>query len=101
MVVDLGLEGRKNLVAGANKLDYHYRNVTPGRDFTWTVARDIRNVNEGELDPSAGSRCGSGRQSKSATSSSSGASTRSPWAPASSTPTAKRSCRYGQLWHRY
>jgi prolyl-tRNA synthetase len=30
VVVDKSLEGRKNLVAGANKLDYHLRNVTPG-----------------------------------------------------------------------
>jgi len=30
VVVDKGLEGRENLVAGANKLDYHLRNVTPG-----------------------------------------------------------------------
>ncbi len=51
VVMDLGLEGRKNLVAGANKLDYHFRNVTPGRDFTPTVTADIRNVREGELDP--------------------------------------------------
>ncbi len=48
VVVDKSLEGRKNLVAGANKLDYHLRNVTPGRDFGWTVAADIRSVNEGE-----------------------------------------------------
>jgi prolyl-tRNA synthetase len=54
VVMDLGLDGRKNLVAGANKLDYHFRNVTPGRDFTPTVAADIRNINEGELDPIAG-----------------------------------------------
>jgi len=54
VVVDLGLQGRKNLVAGANKLDYHYKNVTPGRDFTWTVVGDVRNVNEGELDPIGG-----------------------------------------------
>jgi prolyl-tRNA synthetase len=54
VVVDLGLQGRKNLVAGANKLDYHYKNVTPGRDFTWTVVADVRNVNEGELDPLGG-----------------------------------------------
>jgi prolyl-tRNA synthetase len=54
VVMDLGLEGRKNLVAGANKLDYHFRNVTPGRDFTPTVAADIRNINEGELDPISG-----------------------------------------------
>jgi prolyl-tRNA synthetase len=51
VVLDLGLQGRKNLVCGANQLDHHYRNVTPGRDFQWTVAVDIRNVNEGELDP--------------------------------------------------
>jgi len=51
VVVDKSLEGRKNLVAGANKLDYHVRNVVPGRDFTWTVAADIRSVNEGEACP--------------------------------------------------
>jgi prolyl-tRNA synthetase len=54
VVVDKSLEGRKNLVAGANKLDYHLRNVTPGRDFTWTLAADIRNVNEGEACPREG-----------------------------------------------
>jgi prolyl-tRNA synthetase len=51
VVVDKSLEGRKNLVAGANKLDYHLRNVVPGRDFTWTLAADIRSVNEGEACP--------------------------------------------------
>jgi prolyl-tRNA synthetase len=51
IVVDKSLEGRKNLVAGANKLDYHLRNVVPGRDFTWTIAADIRSVNEGEACP--------------------------------------------------
>ena len=48
VVIDKSLEGRKNMVAGANKLDYHYRNVTPGTDFTWTIAADFRAVNEGE-----------------------------------------------------
>ncbi len=51
VVMDLGFEGRKNLVAGANKLDFHLRNVTPGRDFTPTLTADLRNINEGELDP--------------------------------------------------
>jgi prolyl-tRNA synthetase len=54
VIVDHGLEGRENLVAGANKLDYHFRNVTPGRDFTWTLAADIRNVAEGEACPNCG-----------------------------------------------
>ncbi len=51
VVMDRGLEDRKNLVAGANQVDFHYRNVTPGRDFTPTRTADIRNVVEGELDP--------------------------------------------------
>ncbi|HTW43935.1 MAG TPA: proline--tRNA ligase [Acidobacteriaceae bacterium] len=54
VILDHGLENRHNLVAGANKLDYHYRNVTPGRDFTWTLAADIRNVAEGETCPQCG-----------------------------------------------
>ncbi len=51
VVVDKSLEGRKNMVCGANKLDYHLRNVTPGRDFGWTLSADIRSVNEGESCP--------------------------------------------------
>ncbi len=48
--VDRALLGRKNLIAGANKEDYHLRNVTPGRDFKveenqWA---DLRNVEAGE-----------------------------------------------------
>jgi prolyl-tRNA synthetase len=54
VVVDHSLEGRQNLVAGANKLDYHLRNVVPGRDFSWTLLADIRSVNEGEACPTAG-----------------------------------------------
>ncbi len=54
VVLDESLLGRKNLVAGANRADYHYRNVTPGRDFQWTVAADIRTVNAGEPDPVSG-----------------------------------------------
>jgi prolyl-tRNA synthetase len=54
VVVDKSLEGRKNMVCGANKLDYHLRNVTPGRDFSWTLLADIRSVNEGEACPKSG-----------------------------------------------
>jgi prolyl-tRNA synthetase len=60
VLIDKSLEGRQNLVAGANKLDYHVRNVVPGRDFTWTVSADIRSVNEGEACPAInkdGSNC--------------------------------------------
>jgi prolyl-tRNA synthetase len=51
VVVDKALEGRKNMVCGANRLDYHLRNVTPGRNLGWTLAADIRSVNEGEACP--------------------------------------------------
>ncbi len=54
VVLDPGLENRRNLVCGANKLDYHYRNVVPGRDFQWTVIADIRNAVEGEGCPQCG-----------------------------------------------
>jgi prolyl-tRNA synthetase len=60
-VVDKALEGRRNLVCGANKQDYHLRNVTPGRDFGWTLMADIRSVNEGEACPATnenGANCG-------------------------------------------
>ena len=54
LVMDTALEGRTNMVAGANELDYHFRNVTPGRDFTPTVTADIRDALEGEGCPSCG-----------------------------------------------
>jgi prolyl-tRNA synthetase len=54
VVLDSALEGRTNLIAGANKEEYHLRNVTPGRDFKPTVIADIRNINEGEPDPIGG-----------------------------------------------
>ena len=33
VLADLALQGRRNMVAGANKDDYHLRHVTPGEDF--------------------------------------------------------------------
>jgi prolyl-tRNA synthetase len=52
--IDKALEGRTNLIAGANKEEYHLRNVTPTRDFKPTIIADVRNINEGELDPIGG-----------------------------------------------
>jgi prolyl-tRNA synthetase len=48
VIMDLALEGRHNLVAGANREEYHLRNVTRGRDFIPTRTADVRNVIEGE-----------------------------------------------------
>jgi prolyl-tRNA synthetase len=33
VIADRALEGRRNMIAGANRDDYHLRNVTPGRDY--------------------------------------------------------------------
>ena len=54
VILDSALNNRTNLIAGANKENYHLRNVTPGRDFTPTLTADIRNINEGEPDPIGG-----------------------------------------------
>jgi prolyl-tRNA synthetase len=54
VVLDEALSGRTNMICGANKLDYHLKNVTPGRDFQYTVAADIRSVNAGEDCPNCG-----------------------------------------------
>ncbi len=53
-VMDAGLEGRHEMICGANKLDYHLRNVTPSRDFQPTITADVRNAVEGEGCPNCG-----------------------------------------------
>jgi prolyl-tRNA synthetase len=55
VILDKALEGRANLIAGANKEEYHLRNVTPTRDFKPTLVADVRNIVEGEGDPIDGS----------------------------------------------
>ena len=55
VILDKALEGRTNLIAGANKEEYHLRNVTPSRDFKPTLVADVRNINEGEGCPIDGS----------------------------------------------
>src|ERR1035437_932460 len=54
VVLDTALEGRTNLITGANKEEYHLRNVTPMRDFKPTLVANVRSVNEGEPDPMGG-----------------------------------------------
>jgi len=54
LFVDKALEGRKNLIAGANKEDYHVKNVTPERDFKATAYVDLKSVNAGEDCPNCG-----------------------------------------------
>jgi prolyl-tRNA synthetase len=47
VITDEALKGRRNMVTGANKNDYHLKNVTPGKDFAAEYA-DIRQVAEGD-----------------------------------------------------
>jgi prolyl-tRNA synthetase len=48
LLVDKALEGRRNLIAGANKEDYHVKNLTPGETFQPTAYADLRSVAAGE-----------------------------------------------------
>ena len=54
LFVDQALEGRTNLIAGANKEDYHLKNLTPGKDFHPTAYADLRAVTAGEACPNCG-----------------------------------------------
>jgi prolyl-tRNA synthetase len=45
--MDAALAGRRNMVAGANRDDYHLRHVTPGEDFQAEVA-DLREAAAGD-----------------------------------------------------
>ena len=54
LLVDKALEGRSNLIAGANKENYHLKNLTPGRDFQPTAYADLRSVTAGEACPNCG-----------------------------------------------
>ncbi|HEY3615586.1 MAG TPA: proline--tRNA ligase, partial [Candidatus Sulfotelmatobacter sp.] len=54
LLVDKALEGRSNLIGGANKEDYHLKNLTPGKDFHLTAFADLRAVTAGEACPNCG-----------------------------------------------
>ena len=54
LLVDKALEGRTNLIGGANKENYHLKNLTPGKDFHPTAYADLRAVVAGEACPNCG-----------------------------------------------
>ena len=54
LLVDKALEGRTNLIGGANKEDYHFKNLTPGKTFHPTAYADLRSVTAGEDCPNCG-----------------------------------------------
>ena len=55
VVVDQIAAASPNLVAGANKVGYHYRNVNVGRDFVPDLVADLVSVREGDPCPTCGS----------------------------------------------
>ena len=54
VVVDELVAQSANLVAGANREGFHYRNVNVGRDFTPDVVADLTNAQEGDPCPTCG-----------------------------------------------
>ncbi|HEY0443796.1 MAG TPA: proline--tRNA ligase, partial [Candidatus Limnocylindrales bacterium] len=54
VVVDELVAKSPNLVAGANRADFHIRNVNVGRDFTPDAVADLTNVVEGDACPNCG-----------------------------------------------
>src|ERR1022692_3735404 len=48
LLVDKAIGGRTNLIGGANKENYHLKNLTPGKDFHPTAYADLRAVTAGE-----------------------------------------------------
>ena len=53
IIIDNEVAKMKNIICGANKFDYHLKNVNYGRDFTGTVI-DLRKAVAGDLCPVCG-----------------------------------------------
>ncbi len=55
LMVDPAVAAMRNAVTGANRTDYHVKNVNPGRDFPIegdkVIVADIRRVADGDLSP--------------------------------------------------
>jgi prolyl-tRNA synthetase len=54
VVVDDLVARSANLVAGANREGFHFRNVNHGRDFTADIVTDLTNAQEGDRCPNCG-----------------------------------------------
>lgn len=56
IIADLSAAGSTNLVSGANKVDYHIKNVNIGRDYQTEEIVDVSSVKEGETCPVCGGK---------------------------------------------
>lgn len=55
VIMDEEVSYMSNFIVGANKLDYHYKNVNQ-KDFEVELVADIRNIQEGDICPNCGKR---------------------------------------------
>ncbi|MDN3437755.1 proline--tRNA ligase [Planococcus sp. APC 3900] len=51
LFADHAVENMVNGVTGANESGHHYKNVTPGKDFTGAAYHDLRFIQEGDASP--------------------------------------------------
>lgn len=54
LIVDSELVNMKNMIAGANKTDYHVKNVNYGRDYEGDIVRDLKLIKEDYACPTCG-----------------------------------------------
>ncbi|MFN3659721.1 MAG: proline--tRNA ligase, partial [Brevinematales bacterium] len=54
IIADESVPPMRNAISGANKKDYHLKNINPTRDFSWDIVADIHEVQEGEKCPHCG-----------------------------------------------
>lgn len=54
LLIDHSITKMKQAYTGANKVNYHLKNVVPGRDFSLTHIGDFRNVKENDPCPHCG-----------------------------------------------
>jgi prolyl-tRNA synthetase len=51
IILDKPIEGLRNYITGANKDDFHIKNVNNGRDFKVTAVADLRMAKKGDMSP--------------------------------------------------
>ena len=55
IIMDENIKGKKNFIVGANKSDYHFKDVNL-KDFKPTMIADIKNIKEGDACPNCGGK---------------------------------------------
>ncbi len=56
VVADNSVLNNKSMITGANKKDYHIKNVSVPRDVKYTISGDISNIKEGDKCPKCGGK---------------------------------------------